>query len=179
MKKFTVPTRDQLSASSQTQYDNLQKAVGFVPNLYATFGLSEHGMERYVAFQGAKTSLNNREKEAVNLIVSEINGCRYCLSAHTMVGKMNGFSDDEILDLRGGHSADVKLDALVKLAANITENRGRVAPAVLEAFYAAGYTDGSVVDVVLQVSDKIAANYLHNLTEVPIDFPVAAELEAV
>ena len=179
MKKFTVPTRDQLSASSQAQYDNLQKAIGFVPNLYATFGLSEHGMARYVAFQGAKTSLNNKEKEAINLVVSQLNGCRYCLSAHTMMGKLNGFSDAEILDLRSGHSADAKLDALVKLAADITENRGRVAPAALDAFYAAGYTDGNLVDVVLQVSDKIAANYLHNLTEVPIDFPVAAELEAV
>ena len=179
MKKFTVPTRDQLSASSQPLYDNLQKAIGFVPNLYATFGLSEHGMERYVAFQGAKTSLNNKEKEVVNLIVSEINGCRYCLSAHTMMGKMNGFSEAEILDLRAGHSTDAKLDALVKLAADITENKGRVNPATLDAFYAAGYTDGNLVDLVLQVSDKTAANYLHNLTEVPIDFPVAAELETV
>lgn len=179
MKNFTVPTRDQVSATSQAQFDNLQKAIGFVPNLYATFGLSEHGMARYVAFQGAKTSLNNKEKEVVNLIVSEINGCRYCLSAHTMMGKMNGFSDTDILDLRTGHSADPKLDALVKLAADITNDKGRVKSATLDAFYAAGYTDGNLVDVVLQVSDKIASNYLHNLTEIPIDFPVAAELETV
>lgn len=176
MKNFTVPTRDQVSASSQEQFDNLHKAIGFVPNLYATFAHSEHGMARYVTFQGAKTSLNNKEKEAVNLIVSEINGCRYCLSAHTMMGKMTGFSDEEILNLRAGHAADAKLDALVTLAAAITEHKGRVNPTTLEAFYAAGYTDGNLVDLVLQVSDKTAANYLHNLTEVPIDFPVAAEL---
>lgn len=33
MENFTVPTRNQVSASSQTQFDNLQKAIGFVPNL--------------------------------------------------------------------------------------------------------------------------------------------------
>lgn len=98
MTNFPVPTRDQVSASSQAQFDNLQKGLGFVPNLYATATIahSEHGLAKYLAFQGAKTSLSNKEKEAVNLVVSEANGCRYCLSAHTVLGGMNGFSAEEI-----------------------------------------------------------------------------------
>ena len=177
MTNFPVPTRDQVSESSQAQFDNLQKAIGFVPNLYATIAYSENGLAKYLAFQNAKTSLNNKEKEAVNLVVSELNGCHYCLSAHTVIGGMNGFSADEIQELRAGHSTNAKLDALVKLAAAVTENKGRVAPEVVDAFLAAGYNKGNLVDVVLQVSDKVAMNYLHNLTEVPIDFPVAAELQ--
>ena len=177
MENFPVPTRDQVSASSQTQFDNLQKAIGFVPNLYATIAYSENGLAKYLAFQGAKTSLNAKEKEAVNLLVSELNGCRYCQSAHTAIGKMNGFSDDEILKIRGGHASDAKLAALVALAQEVNEHKGRVTPATLDAFFAAGYDKGHLVDVVLQVSDKIAMNYLHNLTEVPIDFPLAAELQ--
>lgn len=176
MKTFTVPSRDEVSASSQAQFDILQKGLGFVPNLYATIAHSDNGLAKYLAFQGAKTSLNNKEKEAVNLVVSEVNGCRYCQSAHTVLGKMNGFSDDEILNLRGGHSATAKLEALVNLAKDITETKGHAAPASLDAFYAAGYTDGNLVDLILQISDKIAMNYLHNLTQVPIDFPVAPEL---
>ncbi|GAB4022551.1 carboxymuconolactone decarboxylase family protein [Spirosoma koreense] len=179
MRKFTVPTRDEVSESNQVLFDNLQKGLGFVPNLYATIAHSTNGLARYLAFQGAKTSLSNKEKEAVNLVVSEVNGCLYCQSAHTVLGKMNGFSDDEILNLRTGQSATGKLDALVKLAKDITENKGRVASDTLEAFYAAGYTDGNLVDVILQISDKIAMNYLHNLTEIPIDFPVAVKLETV
>ena len=174
--EFTVPTRDQVSPSSQAQFDHLQKALGFVPNLYATIAYSANGLEKYLAFQGAKTSLSNKEKEAVNLVVSEVNGCRYCQSAHTVLGQMNGFSDEEMLQLRAGHGTDTKLNALVAFAQAVTETKGRVAPATLEAFFAAGYDKGAMVDVILQVSDKIAMNYLHNLTEVPIDFPVAAEL---
>ena len=177
MENFPVPTRDQVSASSQAQFDALQKAIGFVPNLYATIAYSENGLARYVAYQSAKTSLNNKEKEAVNLVVSEINGCRYCQSAHTAIGKMNGFSEEEMRKLRGGHATDAKLAALVALAQEVTERKGHVAPATLEAFFAAGYDKGNLVDVILQVSDKTAMNYLHNLTEVPIDFPVAAELQ--
>lgn len=176
MKTVTVPTRNEVSASSQVQFDNLQKGLGFVPNLYATIAHSENGLAKYLAFQSAKTSLTNKEKEAANLVVSEVNGCRYCLSAHTVIGKMNGFSDEDILNLRSGHSESAKLDALVKLAKDITENKGRVAPERLDAFYAVGYTDGNLVDLILQISDKIAMNYLHNLTQVPIDFPVAPEL---
>ena len=177
MTTFTVPTRDQVSPASQTAFDGLQKAIGFVPNLYATIAYSDNGLPKYLAFQGAKTSLSNREKEVVNLIVSEVNGCRYCQSAHTVIGKMNGFLDDEILAFRHGHSTDMKLNALVVLTKDITENKGRVSSENLDAFYAAGYTNGNLVDVILQVSDKIAMNYLHNLTEIAIDFPVAPVLE--
>ena len=174
--EFTVPTRDQVSPSSQAQFDALHKMLGFVPNLYATIAYSANGLEKYLAFQGAKTSLSNKEKEAVNLVVSEVNGCRYCQSAHTVLGRMNGFSDEEMLKLRAGHGTDAKLNVLVAFAQAVTETKGRVAPATLDAFFAAGYDKGAMVDVILQVSDKIAMNYLHNLTEVPIDFPVAAEL---
>lgn len=176
MKTFNVPTRDQVSPANQNLFDNLSKALGMVPNLYAMIAHSENGLGKYLAFQGAKSSLNNKEKEAVNLVVSEVNGCRYCQSAHTLLGKMNGFSESEILDLRGGSSSNAKLDALVALAKNITENKGRVDAKVLDAFYAAGYNDGNLVDLILQISDKIAMNYLHNLTQITIDFPVAPAL---
>ena len=85
MKTFNVPTRDQVSPASQIAFDNLNKAIGMVPNLYAAIGYSENGLARYLAFQAGKTSLNNKEKEAVNLVVSEVNGCRYCQSAHTVI----------------------------------------------------------------------------------------------
>ena len=176
MTTFKVPGRDEVSQANQQNFDVLQKALGMVPNLYATIAYSDNGLSRYLSFQGAKTSLTNKEKEAVNLVVSEVNGCRYCQSAHTLIGKMNGFTEDEIIYLRSGQSSNAKLDGLVKLAKDITQNKGRVKDENLTAFYAAGYTNGNLVDVILQVSDKIAMNYLHNLTQVPIDFPVAVSL---
>lgn len=178
MKTFTVPGRDEVSPANQANFDVLQKAIGMVPNLYAAMAYSGNGLSKYLAYQGAKTSLNNREKEAVNLVVSEVNGCIYCLSAHTVIGKMNGFSEDETFRLRGGHATDPKLNVLVVLAKDITVNKGRVNPAKLEAFFAAGYDKGNLVDLILQISDKTAMNYLHNLTEIPLDFPLATKLNA-
>ena len=176
MKTFSVPTRDEVSPANQAAFDNLNKAIGMVPNLYATIAYSDNGLSRYLNFQGGKTSLNNKEKEAVNLVVSEVNGCKYCQSAHTVIGKMNGFSEQDTQDLRSGESKNPKLSALVKLAKEISEKKGRVSDTALEVFYAAGYNNGSLVDVILQISDKIAMNYLHNLTQIQIDFPLATEL---
>ncbi len=137
----------------------MKKALGFVPNLFATIAYSKNGLERFLAYQNAKTSLSNKEKEAVNLIVSQVNECIYCQSAHLVLGKMNGFSEDQLLDIRNGKSSDIKLNALVKLAADITANRGRASEDNVADFFAQGYTKENLVDLTLQISDKTAMNY--------------------
>ncbi|MDP4263511.1 MAG: carboxymuconolactone decarboxylase family protein [Bacteroidota bacterium] len=177
MNTFNVPTREEVSSQNQGNFDTLKKVLGMVPNLYATIAYSDHGLSRYLSFQNAKTSLSNKEKEAVNLVVSEVNGCRYCQSAHTVLGKMNGFPDEEIIHIRQGYSTNPKLNAMIVLAKEITEKKGHVSEKALNDFYSAGYNNGNLVDLILQVSDKIAMNYLHNLTNIPIDFPIASTLE--
>lgn len=180
MQIFNVPQREEVSTNNQTLFDNLQSKLGFVPNLYATMAYSDHALGNYLQLQGSKTSLNNKEKEAVNLVVSQVNECRYCQSAHTVVGKMNGFTDAQILEIRSGSASfHPKLDALVRLTREITETQGKPSEATLDAFFAAGYNKGSLVDVIIAIADKVVMNYLHNITQIPIDFPVAPELETV
>ena len=178
MKKFSVPKREDVSADNQAIFDKLNKALGFVPNLYATIGYSNNGLARYLAYQNAPTTLSNKEKEAVNLVVSQVNGCVYCQSAHTVLGKMNGFSDAQLLDIRKGKATDSKLNALVQLAESVTKNRGNATAGLVDAFFGQGYTNENLVDLILQVADKTAMNYLHNLTQIPVDFPLAPSLES-
>lgn len=177
MSSFTVPTRETVAPANQVIFDNLQKALGFVPNLYATIAYSDTALGNYLQLQNAPTSLSKKEKEVINLVVSQVNSCDYCLSAHTMIGKMNGFTDEQVIELRKGTASfDPKLDALVRLAKVITADRGRIDTATLEPFFAAGYTKASLVDVLMMIADKTVMNYLHNITDVPIDFPLAPAL---
>jgi len=177
MKTFAVPTREEVSPSNQVLFDNLKKGIGMVPNLYAAMALSQNALSSYLNLSTAKTSLKAKEKEIVNLVVSQVNACDYCNSAHTAIGKMNGFTDEQILEIRkGGASFDSKYDALAKFAKNAAENKGHVDQAVTEAFYAAGYTDENLVDVLVVIADKVFTNYLYAITQVPIDFPVAPAL---
>ena len=177
MTKFEVPTREQVTPENQQIFDKLNSQLGFVPNIYATYAFSKDALGRYMTFAGGKTSLNAKEKEVINLVVSQVNGCTYCLAAHTAIGKMNGFTDEQILELRkGSASFDTKLDALVKLAKSIIENRGSVNDTTLNAFFNAGYNKGNLVDVILAVGEKSITNFLHKVTDIPIDFPEAPGL---
>ncbi len=180
MSTFNVPTREEVSTNHQVVFDNLNKALGFVPNLYATYAHSDTALENYINFSNAKTSLSAKEKEVVNLAVSQVNECIYCLSAHTAIGKMNGFTDAQILELRAGYASfDTKLDALARIAKNITKNRGKADQVVIDTFFAAGYTKGNLIDIIVLVGDKTISNYIHNTTQVAVDFPVAQPLEII
>ena len=179
MNTINVPTRAEVNQTNQAIFDNLEKAVGFVPNLYATYAHSDTALENYLNLSNAKTSLRAKEKEAVNLAVSQVNDCDYCLAAHTAIGKMNGFTDEQIIELRQGYATfDNKLDALARLARNLTENRGAADNEVLTNFFEAGYTKGSLIDTIVLVGDKTISNYIHKTTQVPVDFPAALPLEA-
>jgi uncharacterized peroxidase-related enzyme len=177
MKTFPVPTKDQVSPANQAIFDSLTKMAGNVPNLYATFAYSENALGNYLTLQNGKSSLRAKEREVINLVVSQVNHCLYCLSAHTAIGKMQGFTDEQVLEIRRANvTFDLKLDALAKLVKSITENQGHAEQQLVENFFAAGYNEGNLVDVVMVVGDKIITNYMFALTAVPIDFPIAPEL---
>ena len=75
MTAFSVPTRDDVTPDNQAIFDNLKKALGFVPNLYATFAHSPTALGTYLALQNAKSSLKPKEREVINLVVSQANDC--------------------------------------------------------------------------------------------------------
>ncbi|MDX2001132.1 MAG: carboxymuconolactone decarboxylase family protein [Chitinophagales bacterium] len=174
MTNLQVPSREEVAANNQEIFDNLKKGLGMVPNLYAVMAHSDHALANYLAFQNAKTTFSNKEKQVVNLVVSQVNECRYCQSAHTYLGKMNGLTEEQTIEIRKGTAPfDNKLNALVNLAKDITEHKGFNAEKSVEAFINAGYSKGQVVELVMLIAEKTAMNYLHAITKVDIDFPVA------
>ncbi len=178
MSTINVPKREEVNATNQAIFDNLEKSLGFVPNLFATYAHSNNALKNYLDFSNAKTSLKAKEKEVVNLVVSQVNNCEYCLAAHTAIGKMNGFSEEQIIELRAGEASfDTKLDALAKLAQNVTKSRGNTNPQILENFFNAGWTKENLIDTISLVGDKTISNYIHNTTKVPVDFPEVNSLK--
>jgi AhpD family alkylhydroperoxidase len=177
MNPIHVPARDEVSPANQALFDSLQKGLGMVPNLYATLAHSTHALASYLALQNAKSSIVGKAREVVNLVVSQVNDCEYCLAAHTAIGKMVGFTDAQIIEIRrGGASFDARLDALAKLVKNIASERGHADPARVQAFFDAGWTRENLVDAIVVIGDKTVTNYLHGTTRVPVDFPPAPAL---
>ena len=163
MTVFSVPTRGDVTPDNQVLFDNLKKTLGFVPNLYATFAHSPTALGAYLTLQNAKSSLKPKEREAINLAVSQVNNCDYCLAAHTVLGRA---------------SFDARLDALARFARAVAEHRGHVSAETTDAFLAAGWTQVNLVDMIMVVGDKTISNYLHGVTKIPVDFPAAEKLAA-
>jgi AhpD family alkylhydroperoxidase len=177
MSTFNVPSSSEVSSANKQIFEMLQTKLGFVPNLYASMAYSETALGSYLQLQNVKTSFTNKEKEVINLVVSEYNSCSYCKAAHTAIGKMNGFNGDQIVDIRGSNiNWDPKLSALAKLTLAITASKGQNVESELSVFFSQGYSKGSLVDLVLAISDKVMMNYLHNIIQIPVDFPAAPEL---
>ncbi len=178
MSKFQVPTKNEVSADNQAIFDKLQAGLGFVPNLYAYYAKNDTALGDYLALQNRKSTLKGKEREIINLVVSQYNGCHYCQSAHTVLGGMNGFTPEQILEIRGGTASfDAKLDALARFTLSAAANKGNASAATKDAFFAAGYTEANMIDVVIVIGDKTISNYIHNLTGFAIDFPLAPALE--
>lgn len=169
---FEVPSREQVSPGNQAIFDHMQSAFGMVPNLYATFALNETALADYLALQNRKSTLSAKEREIINLVVSQVNDCKYCVPAHTAVSKMYGFTDGQILEIRKAQiSFDSKYDALAKFVKETAINHGRPSANTADGLFAAGYTKENVIDIMMIIGDKIISNYLHNFTQIPVDWP--------
>lgn len=178
MKKFNVPTKNDVNENNQAIFESLEKAVGFLPNLYATYAHNDNALGDYLALANRKTSLSAKEKEVINLVVSQVNNCSYCLAAHTAIGKMNGFTNDQILEIRSGEAKfDSKLNALAIYVKDATENRSKPSQESIDRLFEEGYNEASIVDIILLIGDKTISNFLHGTTQVPVDFPEAPKLE--
>lgn len=162
-------------AGSQELLKAVEGMLGSVPNLFRLVGNSPATLEGYLGLNGAlgKGELNAATRERIALAIANYNGCSYCNSAHTFLGKNIAKLDDaEIAANRVGKSTDAKADAAVKFAVKIAEARGRVSAADVEAVKAAGYSDAELVEIVGHVALNVLTNYVNEVFDTEIDFPV-------
>jgi len=169
MSKINVPTREEVSAENQAIFDNLKSQLTFVPNLYATMAHSTNALPTFLALSGSKTSFTAKQKEVIDLAISQVNGCSYCQAAHTAIAQMNGFTEAQTIELRKGQASwDSKTDTLAKIAKELAESRGNVSEATKESFFNAGYSKENLVDLVVAAGTIGITNTLHNLTNVAL-----------
>jgi uncharacterized peroxidase-related enzyme len=151
-----------------------QDRVGRVPNLLKMLANSPAALTGYRALRSAlaESSLSAATRRRITLAVTEVNGCDYCRSANIYFGRQSDLDDAELTANRNGASNDMQADAAVRLAAKITRERGHVTDADVAAFKAAGYSDGELIELVLQVSLTTMTNYLNEVAGTEIDFPL-------
>ena len=178
MSRIPIPASiEDAPAASRPLLEAVKKQLGVAPNLHRMVANSPAALEGYVSLNGAlsKGSLPAATRTRIALTVAEINGCSYCLSAHTYLGQHVAKLDDaEMTANRSGASNDPKANAAVRFAATVTRARGQVTDAEIRALKEAGYDDAQLIEIVLHVALNTWTNYINMIAETEIDFPTVA-----
>ena len=168
MSRINTISLDTATDATRTVLEGVKKKIGFLPNLFATLATAPVALDTYVQASAilGKTSLSAQQKEAVYLATSQVNGCDYCLAAHTLFAGKAGLSAQDIVAARQG-----ELNAYATLARQLTESRGHLSDAQIAAARTAGIDDVKIIEVIALVAVQSLTNYLNNAALTDIDFP--------
>ena len=174
MTRLTIPNRSSADPAVQPLFDAVERQLGVVPNLYQLIGLSPATLEGVLAFsQALSQTLDIQIRERIALAVAQVNGCDYCLSAHSyLAANVAGLDHAEIAAARSGRSGDSRANAAVAFARKIVEAHGRITDADLAEVRLADFSDGQIVEIVANVAINVLTNLLGIVADTDIDFPV-------
>jgi uncharacterized peroxidase-related enzyme len=180
MSRLAIPARDDVPEASKPILDAVQKQLGVVPNMFRLIAQSPAALQGFTANNGALTkALDVKTRERIALAVAQVNGCDYCLSAHTYLGlNLAKITAEEVARNRHGASGDLRADAAVNFATKIVRDRGQISDADVQAVRDAGFSDGAIVEILAVTAENIFTNLLNIVADTEIDFPIvrAAEL---
>ena len=170
---------EEANENSKEIFTSLKNKIGMIPNLYATMGNSDKLLGGFLTFQDAikRGEFTNKEYEAIALATSQANGCAYCLSAHTALGKMNGFTEEDTLAIRDLSIEDEKLRALLLLTNELVERRGHPRNETRENFFRVGYTKAAFAELIAAIALTTITNYVYHNGDFEIDFPKAQNIK--
>jgi len=176
MSRFPIHTA-RTAPEAKDLIETAQNAFGFLPNLLGTMAEAPALLEGYMTLATIfdQTDLSPTERQIVLMVNNRLNGCTYCMAAHTGISKSQGVSDDVIEALRQGTQiADPKLEALRVFAVRVNETRGWPEQGDIDALLAAGYTKRTVLEVILGTAVKVMSNYTNHIARTPLDNAFAA-----
>lgn len=176
MSRISTPASiDVAPAASRPLLGAVEKQLGSVPNMFRLIGNSSAALEGYLSLNGAlgKGSIDAKTRERIALVVAELNGCNYCLSAHTYLGThVAKLPEQEINESRKARSADGKVESALRFASALVQKRGHVGLAEFNAVKAAGYDDAQIVEIVSLVALNTLTNYVNSALGTDVDFPL-------
>lgn len=160
-------------------YGAVKQKLGLVPNMVQALGNSPAALQGYLVLSNALASgrLPAATREKIALRVAELNGCSYCLSAHTAIGGLLKLPSEALTDARAGRSSDPREQAILDLIESVVETRGAVPDAAFQAAVAAGLDDEAITEVAANVALNVFTNYFNRLADTEIDFPEVGPLE--
>ncbi len=165
-------TTQTVPPEAQPMLEQVKNKYGFVPNVLKELSVSPAALQAYLQGQSAmeNASLTKAEQGVIQFIISLENECHYCSAGHKAMLAMDGFSKDELEQVKkGGAFQDERLQAFAELTRLISEKRGWLEAEQLSAFSAKGITRQQLVEVITLIALKTMTNYVNHIAKTPID----------
>lgn len=174
MTTLKVHNLETAPQESKALLEQSLKANGMIPGLHGVLAGSPGILEAYQTLHKlfTESSFNNEELTVVWQTINVEHACHYCVPAHTGIAKMMKVDDAITEALRNETPLEnPKLEALRTLTLTVVRNRGHVTPEDLNSFYAAGYEERQVLEIILGLAQKTISNYVNHIANTPVDAP--------
>lgn len=147
-----------------------------VPNFLRILAHSPSALEAFLGLSDISDNgtLDVRTRERIALALAQANGCKYCVSAHTAIGRRRGLFGNDMAAARNGDSEDAQAAVAVRFALSLMAKCGDVDVLELAEMRTAGYSDSDIVEVIVHVGMNFLTNILAKSSRVDIDFPEVA-----
>ena len=176
MSRLPIIQTEAADRKARELLEAVQAKLKITPNMTRVMANSPAVLEGYLGLSGALAggSLAPKLREQIALAVGEQNGCQYCVSAHTAIGKLAGLPDKEIEEAREARSHSAKDQAALEFTRVLVAEHGRVAEADFERIRQAGFGTGEIAEIIAHTALNIFTNYFNMATDVDVDFPKVA-----
>lgn len=172
MRAFKVHTTDSAPEASKPLLEDSMKNWAMIPNLHGVLAEAPKALEAYKQLHQLfqDSSFNNDELTVVWQTINVEHECHYCVPAHTAIANMMGVDPALNEALRNGTAIpNEKLQVLHNTTLSMIRNRGHLSDDEIEKFYAAGYQNQQLLEIVLGLSQKVMSNYINHFAKTPLD----------
>jgi len=157
-------------------FETIQSQMGMIPNILSTIGQSSVALEGYLDFLNA---LNNGElslqlREQIALCTAGVNQCDYCASAHSLMARNAGLTEQEVVSNLAGKSKDRQSQSALTFVSRILTKRGNIREEDLIDIRDAGFSEAEIVEIVANTIMNVFTNYFNHIAKTVIDFPVVS-----
>lgn len=158
-----------LSDATKAYFAKCEEKLGLVPNVLKAYAFDEKKLraftDTYNDLMLGDSGLSKLEREMIAVVVSSINHCYYCLTAHgAAVRQLSGdpaFGEMMVMNFRAAELTQ-KQRAMLEFAVKLTEQPAKIVEADRETLRKVGFTDRDIWDIAstaafFNMSNRVAA----------------------
>ena len=149
-----LPMVDPLPEKTQKYFDVCQDKLGMVPNVLQAYAFDIDKLNAFTVMYNdlmlADSGLSKLEREMIAVVVSSINKCFYCLTAHgAAVRQLSGdpiLGEMLVMNYRAA-DLDPRQKAMLDFAEKVTEASHKIEESDRQALRDVGFSDRDIWDI--------------------------------